>query len=393
MQLNQATNKLDLSQLYGTTDDDAKKLRHFNQGLLLTSTDDSSLLPMAADETLCTDFLCFRSGDSRVNSNPFVTSIYTLFLRSHNQIATKFRQMIPRWNDDHMFKITKRINIAIFQKIIYNDWANIVLGEQIANEIRTKTIERDAQRHNTKKVSNEFGTAAIKFYNSMLPGSVKHYEEMKNNSTDENELEVSQETNLFELESTFYKPKKYVSSANKYDRLMKSILTQNSMLMDSSYVDDLAINYYQTKMHDNKVFGTDALSIDIQKGRDHGLATYTDYINKCLNVKINSWDDLNGIIVEDDLHKLRNIYASVHDIDLIVGGLSEKVPENSTVGPTFSCIISDQLVSSKLADTNFYDREEKISKTIKKYSAARLICDTSNLREVQENIFLVPSEK
>lgn len=346
MQLNQATNKFDLSQLYGNGDDVEKKLRNLNQGLLLTSTVDSSLLPFLDDESCIngTFSSCYQSGDSRVNYSPIVTSIYIVFLRSHNQIAQKLKRMHSKWSDEKLFKITKDINVAIYQKIIYNDWANVVMGKRIGDEIRSKTHERDSRRYNTKKVSNEFGAAGIKFYHSMLPGDVKSQNDNNLSGSSSYSLdnvieEEDRQEELFKLEDVFYKPKD-LSKFNLFDRLMNSILNQNAMSMDSNYVDDLSLHLYRTKMYGGKTFGADAFSFDIQKGRDHGLPSYLEYINRCLNIKINSWDDLRNIVNEDDLDRMRTVYASVRDVDLIVGGLSEVPNENATIGPTFSCIIS-----------------------------------------------------
>ena len=43
-------------------------------------------------------------------------------------------------------------------------------------------------------------------------------------------------------------------------------------------------------------FGTDSLALDIIRGRDHGINGYTKYLEKCKNIKINNWTDLQGII-------------------------------------------------------------------------------------------------
>lgn len=40
-----------------------------------------------------------------------------------------------------------------------------------------------------------------------------------------------------------------------------------------------------------------------------------------------------------DLANLQKIYASVHDVDLIVGAISEKPKSDATVGVTLACII------------------------------------------------------
>lgn len=345
---------MDLSQLYGNDDDDEVMIRSFHQGSLLASTDDASILPKVSDELCFADnenSTCYHSGDSRVNANPFVTVMYTLFLRSHNQIAQKLKRMNPRWDDNQLFAITKRINIAIYQKIIYNDWAHVVLGKRMATELRNvegKQIKSD-------KVSNEFGAAAIKFYNTMLPGDLLSHQDEPLRVTprsSENIIEAtdaisSKRKEILKLQDSFYKPRD-LGKHNRLDQLMNAILRQRSMAMDSSYVDDLSLQFYRSQMFDNKTFGGDSLAFDIQRTRDHGLQPYINYIKKCLNIRITQWDDLRNIISADELNKLKSIYQSVQDIDLIVGGLCENPNENATLGPTFSCILGEFELSSCL---------------------------------------------
>lgn len=347
-QLNQATNKLDLSQLYGYDEDDQNKLKI--QGLLKTSTDDTTFLPKTTSSDSCYSLenksVCYASGDSRVNANPIVTSLYTLFLRSHNQIAHKLKRMNPKWSDDHLFTATKDINVAIYQKFIYNDWANAVLGNRMALDIRSKNDDHDAKKYKSNKVSNEFGVAAIKFYNSMLHGDLFYQNEYSLNTISRgrsknvvNVIDSGIQKEMIKLQNHFYQPID-LSRNNFYELLMTTVLRQRAMAMDTSYVDDLAIQLYRSKMHDGLLFGTDTLALDIQRSRDHGIPSYVNYIKKCLNIRITNWNDLQHIIKEDDLYRLRSIYESVMDVDLIVGGLSEIPNENSTVGPTFSCIMS-----------------------------------------------------
>lgn len=335
-----------MSQLYGNDDDDQDKIRSFHQGSLLASADDASILPKSFDELCFADnenSTCYHSADSRVNANPFVTIMYTIFLRSHNQISQKLKQMNPRWDDNRLFSVAKDINIAIYQKFVYNDWANVVLGKRTAMDLRNV----EGKHYKSVKVSNEFG-AAVRFYNTMLPGDLlSHQDEPSRmlSRSSENIIEATDVTSskrkeLLKLQDSFYKPRD-LGKHNMLDQLMNSILRQRSMAMDSSYVDDLSLQFYRARMFDNKIFGGDSLAFDIQRSRDHGLQPYINYIKKCLNIRITSWDDLRNIIAVDELNKLKSIYDSVQDIDLIVGGLSETPIDNATLGPTFSCILSE----------------------------------------------------
>ena len=96
------------------------------------------------------------------------------FYSSHNHIAHKLKKLNPDWVDQQLFNLSKRINIAVYQKIVFTDWADIVLGKRVAQDIRNKKMEdyEDSKKYKTKKVSNEFATAAIRFYNSMMPGDL-----------------------------------------------------------------------------------------------------------------------------------------------------------------------------------------------------------------------------
>lgn len=164
--------------MYGVTDDITNSLRTFTDGKLIAAHEPySSTLPEIVEKSkayLCMhnttiDTVCYRSGDSRVNANPYITTLYTIFLRSHNRIAKDLKQTNgDSWNDEKLFQMARRINTAIYQKIVYQDWTNVVLGKTNADKINT-----DNDASNEAAVSNEFATAGIRFYYSMMPGDLK----------------------------------------------------------------------------------------------------------------------------------------------------------------------------------------------------------------------------
>lgn len=103
-----------------------------------------------------------------------MTTLYTIFLRSHNQIAQKLKYLNPQWHDGKIFDISRKINTAIYQKIIYLDWSSVVLGNRVAEEVINKKHDDNefSKEYKSNKVSNEFATAGIKIYNTMLPGDL-----------------------------------------------------------------------------------------------------------------------------------------------------------------------------------------------------------------------------
>jgi peroxidase len=52
---------------------------------------------------------------------------------------------------------------------------------------------------------------------------------------------------------------------------------------------------------------------------------------------------------------LQQVYATVDDIDVYVGGLVERPLTGSIAGPTLNCLIAEQFKNIKFADRYFYE--------------------------------------
>nr|XP_018900823.1 PREDICTED: peroxidase-like [Bemisia tabaci] len=106
---------------------------------------------------------------------------------------------------------------------------------------------------------------------------------------------------------------------------------------------------------DSMAFGMDALSLAIQRGRDHGLPGYNQYRKFCGLPEAHSFTDLEENIPKSIVQKLKSLYKSVDDIDLLVGGIAEKPADESLVGPTFRCVMGEQFIRTRIGDRFFYD--------------------------------------
>ena len=75
----------------------------------------------------------FNSGDTRSNENIGLTSMHTIFLRLHNQLAFSLSKENPFWSDDIIYHEARRILIAILQHIVYDEFLPLMIGKSRSN--------------------------------------------------------------------------------------------------------------------------------------------------------------------------------------------------------------------------------------------------------------------
>ena len=90
-------------------------------------------------------------------------------------------------------------------------------------------------------------------------------------------------------------------------------------------------------------FGADLLALNIQRGRDHGLPGYNAYRKACGLRQLTNWRQRPTEVSKEYWKKLKEVYNTVDDIDIYVGGVGETSVKGGVVGPTFACLISDQV--------------------------------------------------
>ena len=94
----------------------------------------------------------------------------------------------------------------------------------------------------------------------------------------------------------------------------------------------------------------DLAALNIQRGRDHGLAAYNIWREQCGLRRFQEWDDLKAVMSSTTVDRLASVYQSVEDVDLFTGGLSERPVVGGMVGPTFACILGQQFLNLRRGD-------------------------------------------
>jgi len=368
-QLNSITAFIDGSQIYGVDADRAAALREFAGGRLKTS--DGDLLPFnttgflnANDAHVLADDQLFLAGDIRANENPELTSLHTLFVREHNRIATQSAQRHPDWTDEQLYQYARRILIAELQKITYDEFLPALLGKNVLPAYQ-------GYRENVNPgIATEFSTAAFRVGHSMLGNDIEFLD------NDGEEIRAA-----IDLRDSFFNPK--VISQTDIDPILKYLASDDAQEIDIKVVDDVR----------NFLFGApgqggfDLASLNIQRGRDHGLADYNTVRAAYGLDRITSFDQVTSDKALQS--SLAATYGSVDNIDLWIGGLAEDHLPNSSMGPTFTAILVDQFTRLRDGDRFWFqavlprDAIEDIQNT----SLADVIRRNTDLTKLQANVF------
>ena len=306
-QVNQLTHWLDLSQVYGSSLTEQREVRAFTGGrLLINAGPDGPLLPVDTQETSCKAGACMKAGDGRVNEQPNLGVMHTMFLREHNRIAGELSALNPGWSDEQVFQETRKILIGVYQHIVYNEWLPIILGKQFMGLFglfpQSQGYSGDYDPSIDPRITNEFAAAALRFGHSLIPSFIR-----TNNR-------IGREVNpAFSLRDSFFKPE-LLRLPGMIDGLVSGLTKESIQQFDSSFTSDITNNLF-----DGDANGMDLVALNIQRGRDHGLPGYTRYRELCGLGSTNSFSDLSRQMPFSRTEELRNVYDSPQDIDLFIG--------------------------------------------------------------------------
>ena len=127
--------------------------------------------------------------------------------------------------------------------------------------------------------------------------------------------------------------------------------------------------------------------MNIQRGRDHGIADYNAARAAYGLPKVQSFANITSNV--ELQQKLQQLYGSVDNIDLWVGGLAEDHVQGGSMGPTFTRIIEDQFARLRDGDRFWYQREFSGPelKTIGNTTLADVIRRNTTDTNLQDNVF------
>jgi peroxidase len=388
-QINEITAYIDGSNIYGSDDERAEALRtNDGTGKLKISIGDNGeiLLPFNTAGLENDDPFgrpasqLFLAGDTRANEQTGLTATHTLFVREHNRLADNIDQRLDNgepaivnlWfesglsEEDFIYESARRIVGAEIQAITYNEFVPILLGNNALGNYNgyDETVNPG--------ISNEFSTAAFRVGHTMLSPELQRINPDGTSDTSLN------------LRSSFFNPD--IITTDGIDSVLLGLASQEAQEIDTKLIDDVR----------NFLFGMpgsggmDLASLNIQRGRDHGLPSYNDTREALGFDPITNFSEISSDPSVQTA--LQDAYGNVDDIDLWVGGLAEDHLTGALVGETFHEILTDQFVRLRDGDRFYFENDptlQVLAPNVGDTTLADVITANSDITTIQDNVFLV----
>lgn len=367
---------IDASQVYGSDAVRASALRaNDGTGRLKTSSSaHGDLLPFNTDNipNAPPGPSFFVAGDVRVNEQVGLIAIQTLFMREHNWWADLYRSANPEAEDEEIYQFGRLMVAAEMQAITYREFLPVLLGPAALPPYRGYKPQVDPT------ISNEFATAAYRVGHSLLSTKLLRLDAQGN------EIAAGSLT----LAGSFFRPDQV--SSEGIDVILRGLATQRCQELDELVIDDVR----------NFLFGApgagglDLVSLNIQRGRDHGLPSLAA-MRSVLKLKpLAAFKDVNKNAVTTA--RLDAAYESPADIDLWIGGLAEADVPGAMVGPTFHKILADQFQRLRDGDRFWYQRylPPQLIRLVEQQTLSEVVRRNTGIKgEMGPKAFLAPPPK
>lgn len=340
-QFNGITGWLDASMVYGSDAERAAALRTFEGGRLATS--DGDRLPFNT-QGLANENPVRRpaeslhlAGDVRANENVALLSLHTVFLREHNRLVGEFAKADPTLDDEQLYQKARKMVGAQVQAITYNEFLPALLGEGALPSYQGYSPEVDP------RISNVFSTAAYRMGHSQIEPIVWR-EGADGNAIPERDLA---------LLHAFFNPAKL--NEGGIDPLLRGLMNFIQEPTDEKV--SIALR--------NMLFGRpgsgglDLASLNIARGRDHGLPGL-NAVREAFGLK--PYQSFEEISTDPEVSsKLAELYQSPDQVDPWVGMLCEDHLPGAAVGESLKTILVDQFQRLRDGDRFWYGNDPDLA--------------------------------
>ena len=369
-QMNIDTAYIDASQVYGSDEARAQELRRLDgSGKLKTSA--GNLLPYnihGFPNVPTTDATFFLAGDVRSNEQLGLTAMHTLFVREHNFWADVFHTAQPNLNDDGIYFRARAIVAAEIQIITYRDFLPLLMGNNPLAPYHGYRPQANAG------IANVFSAAAFRVGHTLLSPQLLRLDNHNHSIGN------------ISLADSFFNPTQ-ISSIG-IEPYLRGLAKQRPQEVDA-YIVDPVRNFLFGQPGQG---GFDLASLNIQRGRDHGLPRYNRVRMDYGLARYTSFAQINPDPVIQA--KLAAAYATPNDIDIWLGSLAEKHKHGMMVSETTYTILKDQFERLRDGDRFWYQLylPHPLVVVLEHQSLSDIIRRNTTIgHELQDDVFRVPN--
>lgn len=361
-QINLATAFLDASQVYGTDAATARAVRTMVGGFLQSTADGfmpilSARLglnhsstptftelgsPHGRDQFLCADMRC--------NQHAPMAAMQAMIIREHNRIARAIGQARhPAYRtDEQIYQAARALVIAMLQAITYEEFLPLALGR--FNLPRYSGYNPSLR----PSILNSFATAAFRVSHSMIGCNFR-----ETTATGQVLRSINFASAFFD--STWIRglpaqPNRANRETNAYQTIMHGLGSNPSARMDSRVAPSLRSVIFaarETPLGPVPEVAFDVVAADIERGRDHGLLSYTEMRRNMGWSEVRSIADITTN--EAIIRALEPLYPDVEKLDLFVGLMIEDPLDGALFGPVTTSILRDQFERLRSGDRCWYE--------------------------------------
>jgi len=279
----------------------------------------------------------------------FLSAMHVVFVSEHNRIARELKKYFRKEfnSDEIIFQEARRLVSAEIQNIVYGEFLPTILGADVMKQFNLLAKEESNYDPETNpNIINSFTAAAFRFGHSMINSMFMLISGKNKDNT-----------------ASFWRLREIFDGNNvegqrlPLEEMMEGLVSQMPQTTDAFFSTEITNHLFQ-KNERQENFGQDLLAINIQRGRDHGLPSYNEYRKFCNLEPLLDWRNKPRELTEEFWNSLKDVYGSVDDIDIFVGGIAENNVRGGALGPTFACIIGEQFRRIKFGDRFFYTHVE-----------------------------------
>jgi hypothetical protein len=380
-QSNLNTSWLDASMVYGSDSVRARWLRTFSNGKMKTSTGNflpwntlsgessAPIDPNAPDMANDSNHTVktFVAGDIRAAEHPGILSLHTIFVREHNRICDRLVAQGVK-GDELIYQMARKEVGALIQAITYQEFLP-AMGVKLDNYAGYRPSVRP-------DIINTFATAGYRIGHTMVADEIFLYN---------NQCQAVAPGQL-DLIEAFWVPT--LIQTYSPDIFLKGFATHRSYETDTR-INDVLRNFLFVSPNSPVRFGIDLASLNIQRGRDHGLQDYNTLRKFYTGSAVTKFSQISSDSAQ--VAGLKSLYGNVNNIDPWIGLLSEDHLPDASLGLTMHQILKRQFQNLRDGDFYFYLNDPYLPALTKlsvmRTTLADVIKRNTKLTNLQANLF------